>query len=112
MPPFARRLPRLAVLLAVLGFVSLASAPALERGPTLCLWRWLFHLSACPACGSTRALEAFVHGRWAEAWAFNHNVVVTAPALLLLLARDLHSAAARYLPRASSAARRLRQRAG
>lgn len=62
---------------------------SLARGPDLCLWRHLFHLAACPACGSTRALAAFFHGRFGQALDFNRNVVITAPGLLALVARDV-----------------------
>jgi hypothetical protein len=50
---------------------------------------------ACPACGSTRALAAFFHGRFAEAWAFNPNVAVTAPGLLAMLTLDIRHAMGR-----------------
>ncbi len=61
----------------------------LALGAYLCIWRRLFHLSACPACGSTQALAALFHGRLSEAVALNPNVVVTAPGLLTLIANDL-----------------------
>ncbi|MGD1102711.1 MAG: DUF2752 domain-containing protein [Terriglobia bacterium] len=60
----------------------------LARGPDICLWKHLFHLAVCPACGSTRALAAFFHGHLAQALAYNRNVTVTGPLLLLLLAQD------------------------
>ncbi len=89
MQPFAKGIPRLAVLAVLVVGFCLVSPETLARGPELCLWRWLFHLDACPACGSTRALAAFFHGRFADALAFNRNVVVTAPVLLAMLADDL-----------------------
>lgn len=89
MAQFATRIPRLfALALALAGF-CLVSPETLARGPDLCLWRHLFHLAACPACGGTRALAAFFHGQFAAAFAFNRNVVVTAPLLLMLLAEDV-----------------------
>lgn len=60
----------------------------LARGPDLCLWKHLFHLAACPACGSTRALAAFFHGRLTQALAYNRNVIVTGPLLVGLLVQD------------------------
>jgi hypothetical protein len=60
----------------------------LARGPDICLWKHLFRLAACPACGSTRALAAFFHGHLAQALAYNRNVVVTGPLLLVLWAQD------------------------
>ena len=77
----------LAVAVVVAGF-CLVPPELLSRGPNLCLWRRLLHLAACPACGSTRALAAFFHRRWSEAWAYNRNVLVTAPVLMALVAAD------------------------
>jgi len=90
MPLFCRKVPRLvAVVLVVAGFCLLPPA-ALSRGPDLCLWRTLFHLSACPACGSLHALAAFFHGRFGEALGFNRNVLITGPGLVALAAEDGH----------------------
>jgi len=86
---FCRRVPRLlAVAIAVAGFCILPPE-ALARAPDLCLWRRLFHLAACPACGSTRALAAFFHGRLGDALAYNRNVLVTGPGLIALAAKDM-----------------------
>jgi hypothetical protein len=60
----------------------------LARGPDICLWKHLFGLATCPACGSTRALAAFFHGHLAQALAYNRNVMVTAPVLIGLLGHD------------------------
>ncbi len=89
MPIFAQGLPRWPVLLAALGVFLLVPPERFGRGPDLCLWRHFFHLAACPACGSTRALAALFHGRFAAALALNRNVIVTAPALLALLTEDV-----------------------
>jgi len=86
---FAKGLPRWPLLVAALGAFVLVPPERFSQGPDLCLWRHLFHLVACPACGSTRALAAFFHGRFAAALAFNRNVVVTAPVLVALLAHDV-----------------------
>jgi hypothetical protein len=75
-------------LVTALGAFTLVPPEILARGPNLCVWRSLFHLAACPACGSTRALASFFHGQFAAALGFNRNVVITAPALLTLAARD------------------------
>jgi Protein of unknown function (DUF2752) len=85
---FAKGIPRWAVLVVVLGAFVLVPPERFAQGPDLCLWRHLFHLTACPACGSTRALAAFFHGRFAAALAYNRNVVVSAPVLLTLIAQD------------------------
>ena len=88
---FSRSVPRLLALGVVLtGFYALPPE-ALSQGPNLCLWRRLLHVAACPACGSTRALAAFFHGRFGDALAYNRNVLVTAPLLVMLAAKDAFS---------------------
>lgn len=86
---FAKGVPRIAVLVAVMAGLCLVPLEALAHGPNLCLWCHLFRLSACPACGSTRALSAFFHGQFSQALAFNRNVTVTAPSFLALLVLDI-----------------------
>jgi len=99
MPGFAKNVPRLAVIFcAVLGF-CLIPPELLDRGPNLCLWRHLFHLAACPSCGSTRALAAFFHGQLRQALTYNRNVVVTGPAFLAMLASDISRLAQTILGR-------------
>ncbi|HEV3279878.1 MAG TPA: DUF2752 domain-containing protein [Terriglobia bacterium] len=101
MPAFAKGIPRLAVLVgAVLGF-CLIPPQLLDRGPNICLWRHLFHLAACPSCGSTRALAAFFHGQLQQALAYNRNVAITAPAFLCLLASDISGFARTILRRSA-----------
>jgi hypothetical protein len=85
---FSRGVWRLLALSVVLAGFCLLPPEALSQGPDLCLWRRLLHLAACPACGSTRALAAFFHGRFGEALAYNRNVLVTAPLLVMLAAMD------------------------
>jgi len=88
---FCRGVPRLlAVAIVVAGF-RLLPPEALSQGPNLCLWRTLFQLGACPACGSLHALAAFFHGRFGDALAFNHNVLVTGPGLVALAVKDAFS---------------------
>ena len=85
---FSKGISRLTVLaLAIAVFVAVPPE-MMARGPDICLWKHLFHLAACPACGSTRALAAFFHGRLTQALAYNRNVVVTGPLLIGLLASD------------------------
>jgi len=85
---FCKGVPRWAVLALAVGFLAAVPPRWLAQGPDLCLWRHLFHLAACPGCGSTRALAAFFHGHLAQALGFNRNVLVTAPLLIGLLVRD------------------------
>ena len=88
---FCRGVPRLlAVTIAIAGFCTL-TPQALSHGPDLCLWRSLFHLAACPACGSMHALAAFFHGQWGDALAYNRNVLITGPGLMMLVAKDVFS---------------------
>jgi hypothetical protein len=35
-----------------------------------------------------RALAAFFHGRWGDALAYNRNVLVTAPTLIVLVVKE------------------------
>ena len=88
MATFAKGLSRAVVLSAALAFFVLVPPELLGRGPDICLWKRLFHLPACPACGSTRALAAFFHGHLTQALAYNRNVLVTGPLLLIFLALD------------------------
>jgi hypothetical protein len=90
---FCRGVPRLlAVAIVVAGF-CLLPPEALSRGPNLCLWRALFHLGACPACGSLHALAAFFHGRLGDALTYNRNVLITGPGVMVLAVEDAASAA-------------------
>ncbi len=88
MPIFCAAIPRAAVLLVSVLIFCLVAPETFIAHPNLCLWRRLFEVPSCPACGTLPALAAFFHGRFAEALAFNHNAVFTAPALLLLLLND------------------------
>jgi hypothetical protein len=54
--------------------------------PNLCLWEKLF--GYCPARGTTHALVAFFHGNWKDAFHYNWNVVIVAPALAFFLLSD------------------------
>ncbi len=92
---FSRGVPRLLAVCTVMAGFCVLSPEDLSRGADLCLWRHLLHLAACPACGSTRALAAFFHGRFHDALAYNRNVLVTAPLLLALAARDALSVVTR-----------------
>ena len=90
---FCRGVPRLLAVAVVLAGFCILPPEALSRGPDLCLWRILLHLSECPACGSMHALAAFFHGRFGDALAYNRNVLVTAPLLVTLVAKDVSSQA-------------------
>ena len=88
MAKFCQGIDRWVVLsLAVAAFVAVPPE-VLARGPQICVWKHLFHLAACPACGSTRALAAFFHGHLSQALAYNRNVILTGPALVGLLLHD------------------------
>ena len=79
------------VLSLALGVFVAVPPEMLARGPDICLWKHLFGLAACPACGSTRALAAFFHGHVTQALAYNRNVMVTGPLLIGLLLEDIIS---------------------
>jgi len=96
-------LRRLALSIIVAGF-CLLPPETVSRGPDLCLWRHLWHFAHCPACGSTRALAAFFHGRLGDALAYNRNVLVTAPLLVMLAAKDVFSL---FSPQLSAISRQL-----
>jgi len=85
---FAQGIARWKVLAIAVAALAAVPPEVLARGPDVCLWKHLLHLSACPACGSTRALAAFFHGHLRQALAYNRNVVVTAPLLLGMLLSD------------------------
>src|SRR5579885_2871135 len=86
---FSKGVPRIIPLAVAVSFFALVPPEILSMGPNLCLWRFLLHVPACPACGSLHALAAFFHGRFADALRFNLNVMITGPLLLGLLAFDL-----------------------
>jgi len=94
---FARGLPRLIVILLLLAAFSVTPPEFLARGPDVCIWRHLLHIQACPACGTTRALAAFFHGRLPQAFEYNRNVVLTAPGLLILIVLDCAKLARKLL---------------
>ena len=86
---FSRGVPRLFAVAFLLAGFCILPPEALSRGPDLCLWRFFLHLSKCPACGSMHALAALFHGRFGDALAYNRNVLVSGPLLVMLAARDL-----------------------
>ena len=96
---FCRGVPRLLLVLVVLAGFCILPPEALSRGPNLCLWRNLLHLSACPACGSVHALAAFFHGRFHDALTYNRNVLITAPGLIALAAKDIGSVLSKMVRR-------------
>jgi hypothetical protein len=85
---FSKGIARWMVLSLALAAFVLIPPEVLGRGPDLCLWKQLFHITACPACGSTRALAAFFHGNFSQALDYNRNVLVTGPLFVILLAHD------------------------
>src|SRR5208283_5405778 len=91
MAGFSKGIPRWMVLSLALGVFVAVPPEMLARGPDVCLWKHLFRLTACPACGSTRALAALFHGHLAQALAYNRNVMVTGPLLIGLLVHDVIS---------------------
>ncbi len=91
MAGFCKGIDRWMVLSLALAVFVAVPPEMLARGPDICVWKHLFRLTACPACGSTRALAAFFHGHVTQALAYNRNVMVTGPLLIGLLAHDVIS---------------------
>jgi hypothetical protein len=87
---FCRGVPRLLAFAMVVAGFCLLPPEALSRGPNCCLWRALFNLGACPACGSLHALAAFFHGRFGDALAYNENVLITGPGLVAFALEDAY----------------------
>ncbi len=91
MAGFCKGIDRWMVLSLALAVFVAVPPEMLARGPDICVWKHLFRLTACPACGSTRALAAFFHGHVTQALAYNRNVMVTGPLLIGLQAHDVIS---------------------
>lgn len=79
-------LGRLIVFSLGLGVLILVDINSLEL-PNLCLWRKIF--GYCPADGTTRALNAFLHGKWEESIKYNLNILFVIPISLFLFFRDI-----------------------
>lgn len=75
-----------AILLAVaaaLAYYYYTHDPATGAAPR-CLFR-LVTGAECPGCGSQRAFHALLHGRIADAWAFNPFIFFAVPAALFFI---------------------------
>jgi len=77
---------RLIVFSLGLGVLIFVDINSLEL-PNLCLWGRIF--GYCPADGTSRALNAFLHGKWEEAVKYNLNILFTIPIILNLLFKDI-----------------------
>jgi hypothetical protein len=89
MAVFSKGISRWMVFSLAVAVFLVVPPEVLAQGPDICLWKHLFRLAACPACGSTRALAAFFHGHLAQALAHNRNVIVTGPLMVGLLLHDV-----------------------
>ncbi|WP_246149934.1 DUF2752 domain-containing protein [Arenimonas fontis] len=76
------------LLTIVAGALLLRQADPNAPGSLLppCAFEWLTGLY-CPGCGATRALHALAHGDPARALAMNPLLVLSLPAIALMLAR-------------------------
>jgi hypothetical protein len=63
--------------------LRLVSPRQLDQMPRTCLWSWLLG-RPCPGCGTLHALCALLHGDFSQALAYNPNVVLVAPLLLII----------------------------
>ncbi len=79
---------RLLLIAAACAALAIVPPATLDRLPRFCLWQRLF--GYCPACGTTRALSALLHGDPARAVAYNANVIVVAPLLAGIAAHDIY----------------------
>lgn len=79
-------LGRLLVCFLGLGLLILVDFRSLGL-PNLCLWKKIF--GYCPADGTTRALNAFLHGNWQEAIKYNLNIFIIIPLVSVLLFSDI-----------------------
>ena len=84
-----KKLVALFLLLVAVGAVAWLYAVDPSRAAVMpqCPFRLLTGWD-CPGCGFLRATHALLHGRPAEAWAYNPFLVVSLPYLLLLLATE------------------------
>ncbi|MBC7264110.1 MAG: DUF2752 domain-containing protein [Chloroflexi bacterium] len=82
--------PASRLLLIVVACIALAIVPlnVLDALPQFCLWERLF--GYCPVHGTTHALAALLHGDLESAVAYNANVLLIAPLLVVIIARDLY----------------------
>ena len=69
--------------------LALAAVPlsTLENAPSVCLLRRF--AVPCWGCGMTRALAAAARGKWKRAWKYNPRVVIVAPILAAVWAREM-----------------------
>lgn len=81
------------------GFYYYGHDPASSPAPK-CMFRLLTGYD-CPGCGSQRALHALLHGRVAQAWAYNPFVFFAVPAAVFYLVVE---ARRRVAPRLHAAA--------
>lgn len=81
-------------LLAALAVFAVVPVGLVEHGPVLCIFRNLFGVR-CPGCGLTRAFACLMHGRLADAWAYNPLALVLLPVFSICSIRDLVDAAIR-----------------
>ncbi len=79
---------RLMAIGLICGTLAIVPLQVLDSLPQVCLWERL--VGWCPAHGTTHALAALLHGDPRRAIAYNPNVVVVAPLLLFIAARDLY----------------------
>ena len=72
--------------IAVLAFLAIVPVETLKTFPVLCTWRNLLGIN-CPTCGLTRAVCCLLHGRFADAFAYNPLVFVIIPLAVLHVVR-------------------------
>jgi len=77
---------RLVVIFAGILFLSFVDLASFNL-PNICLWEKIF--GYCPAKGTMRALSAFLHGRFYDAFSYNLNVIIIIPVIAGTIIKDL-----------------------
>ncbi len=81
------RVTKAAGLFAVPMILAAVPLSTLEKAPSVCLARRLG--IPCWGCGMTRAVASVLRFDWRRAWRYNPRVVVVAPILAYLWAREI-----------------------
>lgn len=76
----------LPLCLAVVAFLFVVNPTDYAWTPK-CTFRQLTGFD-CPGCGFQRAAHAMLHGRWAEAWAYNRFLIYALPFLACIMAAE------------------------
>lgn len=80
--------PSARVVTFSLGVIALTFLNISSLGlPSFCIWERIF--GYCPASGTTRALNAFFHGKWEESIKYNLNILAVIPIIIGIFVMDI-----------------------